>query len=67
VNNIESITKVLNRQQIEYFTERRCRLCQNYNNAINACYFCEGDINSTIINCIEDARYNPRIEIARIK
>ena len=61
---IESITRVLNSQQIGFFKEKRCEFCQNYS-SLGICIFDEGNVSDAIINCIEEELFRVRIDIVR--
>ena len=61
---IESITKVLNSQQINLFKERKCQYCQNYS-SFGICAFFEKDFSFTMIKCVEEELFRVKIEIVR--
>lgn len=61
---IESITKVLNQNQINLFKSAHCEFCTNYS-SLGICAFNEGDVSSCIIKCIEEDLFRVRIDIVR--
>jgi len=63
---IESITRILDQNQINLFKERNCEFCTNYS-SIGICDFDEGDVSDTIISCIENERFCVKMSIVSSK
>lgn len=61
-NKIESITKVLNENQIYLFKINHCYICEKYSDTNSSC--CQNDddtVSSVIISCVENEKFIKKV------